>query len=227
MLHLFHGLLSATEGMDPRLKAHFQSLAHQQNPELLLIACSDSRFEQVLGARPGQVFVVRSVGNIIAPADETGHSVGDVSEASAIEYGLEVLGIRDIAVCGHSNCGAMGAVLKGRHTLKATAPNLVTWLAHAEPSLQRLARTRLNFPPELSEADRLSQENVLLQLEHVATFHPVKRRAGEVKLHALWFDIGRAMMHLYEADKGRFVPLDEAEVLRLLTPAVGTPSASR
>ncbi|GMU60018.1 MAG: hypothetical protein AMXMBFR34_17810 [Myxococcaceae bacterium] len=227
MLHLFHGLVGASEGMDPRLKAHFQSLAHKQSPELLLVACGDSRFEQVLGAQPGQVFVVRCVGNIIAPADQSGHSVGDVSEASAIEYGLEVLGIRDIAVCGHSNCGAMAALLRGRQQLHQSAPNLATWLAHAEPSLERLACSKLSFPAGLAEADRLSQENVLLQLEHVSSFQPVKRRAAEVRLHALWFDIGQAMMHLYEADKARFVPLDEAEVLRLLTPGADVPPTTR
>jgi carbonic anhydrase len=225
MHRLFRGLLEAAENMDPRLKAHFKSLERGQKPELLLIACSDSRLEQVLGARPGQVFTVRCVGNIVAPADETGHSVGDVSEASAIEYGVEVLGIRDIAVCGHSNCGAMAAVLNGRASLASTTPNLVTWLAHAEPAKERLADTSLSFPESLPEVDRLAQENVLLQLEHVASFPPVKRRGAEVKLHALWFDIGRATMHLFEKDKGRFVPLDEAEVLRLLTPTSGPPSS--
>lgn len=59
----------------------------------------------------------------------------------------------------------------------------------------------------------------------VASFPPVKRRGAEVKLHALWFDIGRAMMHLFEKDKGRFVPLDEAEVLRLLTPTSAPPTS--
>jgi carbonic anhydrase len=220
MEHLFRGLVGSREGMSPRLKALFKDLAHGQNPELLLFACSDSRMIPALltGAEPGDVFVVRSVGNIVAPADPSGRSIGDVSEAAAIEYAVEVLGIRDIAVCGHSNCGAMAAIVKGRDGYRDTAPNLVEWLAHAEPHLgHRLPE--LVFAPELTEADRVSQSNVLLQLEHVSTFTPVKSRAGEVKLHGLWFDIGHAQMQLYEADKRRFVPLDEAEVIRLMAPS--------
>jgi carbonic anhydrase len=217
MQHLFTSLAGPSAGMSPRLKALFKDLAHGQNPELLLFACSDSRMVPALlaGAEPGDVFVVRSVGNIVAPADPSGKSIGDVSEASAIEYAVEVLGIRDIAVCGHSNCGAMAAIVKGRESYRDTAPNLVDWLAHAEPHLgHRLPE--LAFAPELPHADRVSQSNVLLQLEHVSTFRPVKSRAGEVRLHGLWFDIGHATMHLYEADQRRFVPLDEAEVIRLM-----------
>jgi len=220
MRHLFQGLAGSREAMSPRLRALFKDLANEQRPELLVFACSDSRMLPALtgGDQPGSVFVVRSVGNIVAPADESGKSIGDVSEASAIEYAIEVLGIRDIAVCGHSNCGAMAAVLKGREAYRQTAPNLFEWLAHADAH-EGHARVDLDFPAGLSEADRLSQANVLRQLEHVASFLPVKSRRGEVNLHALWFDIGHAMLQLYEADQRRFVPLDEAEVVRLLTPA--------
>jgi carbonic anhydrase len=217
MNRLFRGLVGSRDAMSPRLKALFKDLAHGQNPELLMFACSDSRMVPALvaGAEPGDLFVVRSVGNIVAPADPSGRSIGDVSEASAIEYAVEVLGIRDIAVCGHSNCGAMAAMVKGRESYREKAPNLVEWLAHAEPHPGH-AHSELVFDDALAEADRLSQSNVLLQLEHVSTFRPVKSRAGEVRLHALWFDIGHARMHLYEADQRRFVPLDEAEVIRLL-----------
>lgn len=142
--------------------------------------------------------------------------MGDVSEASAIEYALEVLGIRDLAVCGHSNCGAMATIHKGRRKLADVAPNLVTWLEHGEPSKQRMQT--MSFPPGLSEIDQLSQANVLQQLDHVATFEPVRKRLrqGEVRLHGLWFDIEHAMVSLYEVGAGRFVALTEEESERLL-----------
>jgi carbonic anhydrase len=222
MNHLFRGLAGSRDAMSPRMKALFKDLAYGQSPELLVFTCSDSRMLPALtgGDQPGSIFVVRSVGNIVAPADATGKSIGDVSEASAIEYAVEVLGIRDIAVCGHSNCGAMGAVLKGRHSFRDKAPNLVEWLAHADAHPGHTP-VELVFPPNLSEADRLAQMNVLRQLDHVASYFPVKSRKDEVKLHALWFDIGHAMLQLYEPDQRRFVPLDEAEILRLLTPPQG------
>lgn len=224
MERLIRGLVNFKEGIAPALRPLLKALEHGQNPELLLFTCSDSRVvpHLITSEEPGDVFVVRSVGNIVAPAGPDGKSVGDVSEASAIEYALEVLGIRDIAVCGHSNCGAMGAVVKGRQSFGEVAPNLVDWLAHAEPARAWLSRPELTCDDTLPEADRLSQANVLQQLDHVASYAPVKRRLGEVRLHGLWFDIAHAMVHLYEADRRRFVPLDEAEVIRLLTPGTGS-----
>ena len=216
MQKLLAGLVDFKKDIRPALRPLMAQLAHGQEPELLLITCSDSRVvpHLITSEEPGEVFVVRSVGNLVAPAGAGGHSVGDVSEASAIEYALEVLGIRDIAVCGHSNCGAMGALLKGRESFAAQAPNLVSWLAHGEPSKARARAMR--FPAGLGEVDQLSQANVLQQLDHVASFEPVRKRRGEVRLHGLWFDIGHAMVHLYEVDQARFVALDEKEIARLL-----------
>jgi carbonic anhydrase len=179
----------------------------------------------IVTSEPGELFEARSIGNIVAPASASGISQGDVSEASAIEYAVEVLNIRDIAVCGHSNCGAMAALNKSRDHY-AALPNLRAWLAHGEPALERVKT--MSFPASLGENDRLSQANVLSQLDHVATYEPVRKRLrqGELRLHGLWFDIGHAMVHLYEADEGAFVALDEAELSRLLTPG-GTPAVSR
>lgn len=218
MHHLLKGLINFKTELAPTLRPLFKDLSQGQNPELLLITCSDSRVVPHLltSEEPGDVFVVRTVGNIIAPAGKSGFSVGDVSEASAIEYGLEVLGIRDIAVCGHSNCGAMKAVLDGRQKLSALAPNLVAWLEHGEAAQTRLTLSDF-IDPSLPEVDRLSQANVLQQLDHVASYTPVARRKGEVRLHALWFDIGKTMVSLFEAERGRFVALDEAEIARLMT----------
>ncbi len=219
MHHLLKGLINFKTELAPTLRPLFKDLSQTQNPELLLITCSDSRVVPHLltSEEPGDVFVVRTVGNIIAPAGKSGFSVGDVSEASAIEYGLEVLGIRDIAVCGHSNCGAMKAVLDGRQNLSALAPNLVAWLEHGEAAQTRLSVSDF-IDPSLPEVDRLSQANVLQQLDHVASYTPVAKRKGEVRLHALWFDIGKTMVSLFEAERGRFVALDEAEIARLMAP---------
>lgn len=214
MRRLIRSLVDFHSNVAPPLKALFAERAASQNPEVLLVTCSDSRVVPHLfsSAEPGEVFVVRTVGNLVSPADETGKGVGDVSEASAIEYAVEVLGIRDIAVCGHSNCGAMRAVKDGREKYRAVAPNLTDWLVHAEPSLARSDAVPAGTKPE----DALAMRNVLQQLQHIATYAPVRRRGAEVRLHGLFFDIASARVLLFEADKGAFVPLDEAEVTRLL-----------
>lgn len=219
MERLIKGLIDFKRTEAAGLRPHFRTLAVAQAPEVLMFACSDSRVVPHLltSARPGELFLVRSVGNIVAPADASGRSLGDVSEAAAVEYALEVLGIRDVAVCGHSNCGAMKALLKGRHQLDALAPNLVEWLAHAEAARGRMA-TADCIDRALPEDDQLSQANVLLQLDHVATYPAVAKRlaAGRLRLHALWFDIANTMVSLYEKERGRFVALDEREIVRLL-----------
>lgn len=217
MHRLMRGLVNFKTGLAPSMRPLFKDLSQGQAPELLMLSCCDSRVvpHLITSEEPGDVFVVRTVGNLMAPAGASGVSVGDVSEASAIEYGLEVLGIRDIAVCGHSNCGAMKAVLDGREKLQSLAPNLVAWLEHAEPSKTRLSKSPF-ISASLPEVDRLSQANVLQQIEHIATYAPVAKRRSEVRLHALWFDIERTMVSLYEAERGGFVALDEAEITRLL-----------
>ena len=215
MRRMLTGLLDFQKRLGPRIG----ELAHSQAPELFFITCSDSRVvpHLITSADPGDIFVVRTLGNLIAPADPQGRSVGDVSEASAIEYAVDVLGIRDVAVCGHSNCGAIAALIEGRHHYQQTAPNLVAWLEHAEAAKSKLAAIR-GFSAGLTEQDRLSQANVLLQLDHVATYPSVRRRlpGGELRLHALWFDLGRKAMQLFEPEHGRFVVLDAAEIERLL-----------
>jgi carbonic anhydrase len=211
------GLVNFKTELAPSMRPLFKDLSKGQEPELLLVSCCDSRVvpHLITSEEPGDVFVVRTVGNLIAPAGASGFSVGDVSEASAIEYGLEVLGIRDVAVCGHSNCGAMKATLDGREKLADTAPNLVAWLQHAEPSKARLAKSPF-VSAALPEVDRLSQANVLQQLDHIATYAPVAKRKSEVRLHGLWFDIERTMVSLYQPERGAFIVLDEAEIARLL-----------
>lgn len=218
MKRLISGLINFKKDIRPALKPVLQALAHGQEPELLLFTCSDSRVvpHLITSEEPGDVFVVRTVGNLVAPAGRDGHSIGDVSEASAIEYALEVLGIRDIAVCGHSNCGAMAALERGLDKLTSTTPNLARWLEHGVASQHRVKQ--MSFAEGLKPVDRLSQANVMQQLDHVASFEPVRKRLrqGEVRLHALWFDIEHAMVHLYEPPIGRFVALTEGEIERLL-----------
>lgn len=203
----------------PRLRATFKRLAHGQNPVALLLACSDSRVVSslLLGTDPGDLFEVRTVGNLIAPASEKGTtSVGDESEAAAIEYALLALDVKHVMVMGHSGCGALKAVLKG--SVPAGASNLERWLVHARASQEKLARAPgidARLPPE----DRLSQANVLQQLEHIVSYALVAERIGrgKLELHGAWFDVEEADLHVWSAAEGRFVRMDEDVIARALS----------
>ena len=191
----------------PRLRATFKRLAHGQNPVALLLTCSDSRVVSslLLGTEPGDLFEVRTVGNLIAPAGEKGTaSVGDESEAAAIEYALLALDVKHVVVMGHSGCGAMKAVLTG--SVPAGASNLARWLVHAKASREKLARTP-GIDERLAPEDRLSQANVLQQLEHMVSYALVAERIGrgEVELHGAWFDVERADLNVWSVAERRFV----------------------
>ncbi|NUO49714.1 MAG: carbonic anhydrase [Polyangiaceae bacterium] len=217
MRRIIEGFLHFRRHVRPSLAALFETLAEGQSPGVLLVACSDSRVvpNRIISSDPGEVFEVRTVGNLIAPAAAGGLSVADHSEACAIEYAVGVLGVRDVVVMGHSRCGAMKAFLHGADA--SEAPNLAKWLAHAAPSKDKLAA--LAPSTGLDEVDRLSQANVLAQLDHIATY-PVVQAARDrrgLDLHGTWLDVRTGDLHLHDPEQQAFVMLDETEGARRLT----------
>src|SRR3990167_5638666 len=108
MQKLLNGALTFRRHMFSAYRDLFERLAQGQAPEALFITCSDSRVvpNLITATDPGDLFVLRNIGNIIPPYDPDDK---DNAEAAAIEYALGVLGVRDIVICGHSSCGAMNA----------------------------------------------------------------------------------------------------------------------
>jgi carbonic anhydrase len=190
----------------PEYAETFARLALGQAPDALFVACSDSRVVPNLFAstEPGDLFVIRNVGNIVAPCDETGASVSDESEGAALEFSVLALKVTDLIVCGHSECGAMRALTDGREKLEL--PHMSSWLRHAEAALERY-RSGTRTAPELAPHNQIGQLNVLLQIEHLRTY-PFIRQAeeeGRLALHAWWFDIAGADVYEWRKDAGAFV----------------------
>jgi carbonic anhydrase len=185
-------------------KSLYKLLKEGQNPDAIFIGCSDSRvLPNILSqAAPGELFVVRNVGNIIPLSDKFGIAQGDESEASALEYGLEHLSINDIVVCGHSGCGAMKALLHGRHNI--VEPNLKNWLRHADEAPNFIQK--ITFESEINEIDKLSQANVLLQLENIKTYPIVKdlMTKKEITFHAWWFDLEKVKVLGFNFSQSKF-----------------------
>lgn len=220
MRKLVQGIVDYRNRVRPLARETFARLALGQSPDALFIACSDSRvaINVFASTEPGDLFVVRNPGNIVSPAAADGISVADESEAAAIEFAVGQLKVSDIIVCGHSSCGAMGGLLRGRDNL--SAPHLRSWLRHAEPALA-------GIPDRAAPgaADQLSQANALLQLDHLRSYPIVARAERErgLRLHAFWFDIADAEVLAYDPGQGRFVPLDERQAKRLERPAGAQP----
>src|SRR5580765_7519476 len=164
MEKLIRGIVEFRRNVRPEYRETFARLALGQSPDTLLIACSDSRVvpNTFASADPGDLFVIRNVGNLIPPAGLDGLSQSDESEAAAIEFALEKLQVSDIIVCGHSECGAMQALLNDRQTVEPR--HLRSWLRHGADALHQLDKKILDA--KLSRHNQLSQLNVLCQIEH-------------------------------------------------------------
>jgi len=216
MRKLIEGVLQFRNALTPDKRQTYARLALGQKPDALLITCSDSRVAPNVFAStdPGDLFVVRNVGNLVAPWKE-GDTSGANSVAAAAEYAVNVLNVPDIVVCGHAECGAMHAVLGGRDKVNGTF--VKDWLAHGEPSLRKL-RLGQQINPDLPPHNTLSQLNVLQQMEHLASYPVIQERlkSGKLRVHGWWFDIGQADLYAYEPAQHRFLLIDEEEAARLI-----------
>jgi carbonic anhydrase len=133
----------------------FDRLRDQQRPELLWIGCSDSRLppDRIIGKKPGEVFVHRNVGNVVVHTD--------MNCLSVLQFGIEVLGVRDVIVCGHYGCGGVTAALQSR-----SLGLIENWLRHIR-DVHMLHREELDALEEGKRADRLCELNVAAQVANV------------------------------------------------------------
>jgi len=185
----------------------FRRLAREgQAPHTLFITCADSRVqaELITGSRPGDLFVVKNVGNIVPPASVSGPN----STAAAVEFAIESLGVSDIVVCGHTQCGAMAALVGGIPHAEHQ-PHLAEWLEQSHSVRDVVAQTY----PEITEAADLetlmAEENVLFGLENLKTYGVVERalQRDAVRLHGWMFQIRTAKLFAYSPEVGQFEPL--------------------
>lgn len=191
---LLDGVATFGAKVVPERAELFAELAGGQSPDTLFITCADSRIDPSLLTQtgPGDLFVVRNAGNIVPQLDADGTSADGT--AGSIDYAVAALGVAHIVVCGHSSCGAMKG-LADPASLE-TLPSVARWLEHSEGL--RAAGT--------ADLDDLIERNVLLQLDHLATYPTVRAAldAGSIELHAWVYDIGTGVVRVHDGE--RFVP---------------------
>ncbi len=190
----------------------YQELFHRlsregQNPHTLFITCSDSRVlaELITQSQPGDLFVVKNVGNIVPRADVSGSTN---STAAAIEFAIQSLGVSDVVVCGHSLCGAMAALLEGLPG-QESMPHLREWLEFASPVRQLIERDYGYLKDPDARMTAAAEENVLFALENLHTYPVVAERlaAGTLRLHGWFFRIATAEMFAYDPATQQFQPI--------------------
>jgi carbonic anhydrase len=208
--HLKKGILKfQTEVYPPNAETYCKAASEPQRPSTLIVTCADSRIdpELITQCGPGELFVTRNIGNLV-PA--YGEMMGGVS--AVIEYAVSALGVQHIAVCGHSDCGAMKALLNPS-SLESMA-TVKRWMRNAEAAL--------SVTNSLSEKDdrpsdrlkRLTEENVLLQVQHLRTHPSVAGAAAREKLTLSgWvYDIGTGQVRISENGSRSFLPVNPGVV---------------
>ncbi|NEU11212.1 carbonic anhydrase [Methylobacterium sp. BTF04] len=207
MDNIIEGVSNFQGNVFPGQKAIYQRLVRDgQKPKALIIACADSRVspEHITRAEPGELFVCRNAGNIVPPYSQANGGV-----SSAIEYAVVALGVRDIVVCGHSDCGAMKGLCDPA-ALDAM-PNVAAWLRHSHAASQIVCEA---YPQDLSAKDRthaLALENVVVQLNLLRT-HPSVAASiakGELRLHGWFFAIETDAILTYDTVQGVFAPIGD------------------
>jgi carbonic anhydrase len=208
MRKLLEGVQRFQSGVYPRYKSLFGELASAQHPQALFITCADSRLmpEMLTQCSPGDLFVCRNAGNIVPPYDDRAGGV-----TATIEYAVSVLKVPNIIICGHSDCGAMKGVLHPESV--QGMPTVSRWLHHAE-SARRMVMENHNCPDEKTRLQRLTEENVIAQLEHLKTHPPVivALARGDIKLYGWTYQISTGDISSYDARIGQFVPIHSANV---------------
>ena len=186
----------------------FAELAGGQSPHTLLITCADSRVvpELITQTDPGELFVCRNIGNLVPPY---GEMLGGV--CAVVEFACVALEVTDIIVCGHSDCGAMKALLQPDDPKLKAMPTVASWLRNAEAAKSVLAATR----PELegpAQLQALVEQNVRTQLQHLGTQPSVAARlaTGRLSLHGWVYSIETGSVSTTSGPGGALVPLEQA-----------------
>ncbi len=188
----------------------FRKLSQKgQNPHTLFITCSDSRVlaELITQSKPGDLFVVKNIGNIVPPSS----AMGDTnSTAAAIEFAVENLRVGDLVICGHSQCGAISALL-GQTPVGDGLPHLRNWLNLAAPVLDSLKKDYGHLRDDDERSTAAAQENVLFGLDNLHSYPCVQERLadGSLQLHGWFFKIATAELFAYDPETRQFMPLVE------------------
>lgn len=192
MKELFEGAIKFREEDYNEYKELYESLKKHQEPHTLFITCTDSRVVPNLmtNTLPGDLFVIRNMGNIVPPylGDDKGIRGGYLATTSGIEYALTVLNIKNVIICGHSDCGACSAVYEDSEKLKG-APYVQKWIELLEPTRKKVEALKPN-----SYAKRqwlMEQINIEQQLENLMSYPFVEERfdRGELNIYGWYYII--------------------------------------
>lgn len=206
MKNLYKALKQFKEQDYKENKDLYESLSEIQTPHTLFVGCSDSRVspERLLQAYPGEIFHIRNIANIVPPA---GQSVKYASTTSAIEYAVEVLDVKNIIICGHSNCGGCAASINPPENIEEL-PYTSIWISQLESLRQQVSK---ELPDEdmTVKANRLEKLNVIQQLSNLMTYENIRDRVekNQITLNGWHYSIGDGVISIFNEEENEFIEL--------------------
>lgn len=207
MQKLVQGIHNFQKEIFPRKQELFEQLREGQQPLALFITCSDSRIDPSLltQTEPGELFILRNAGNIVPP-----YGAVQGGEAATIEYAVAVLGVKDIIICGHSQCGAMGGLLAPDQL--GNLPAVRSWLSHAESTHRIIEENYTHITDPEAKLTATVEENVLVQVEHLRT-HPTVAAAlarRSLNVHAWVYKFETGQVFAFDPEISQYIPMEQA-----------------
>ncbi len=204
MEYLFEGVRDFSGNDFRHYQELFENLEKRQKPHSLFIACSDSRVvpSLITNSMPGELFIIRNIANIVPYHHATEEFL---STTSAIEYAVNMLKVKNIIVCGHSNCGGCNAIYASEEELKGI-PHTRKWLSLASP-VKKMVEQDEELMKDIVKREWVTEQlNVVEQRSHLLTYPFIKEKVerGELNLLGWYYMIGTGEVFNYDDDTHSF-----------------------
>jgi len=178
---------------------------HGQTPEIIVIGCCDSRVspEVIFDARPGELFVVRNVANLVPPYETDGKYHG---VSAALEFGVGVLKVKHIVILGHAHCGGIRAYAEDTAPI-SPGDFIGRWMSLMAPAAEKVgARGSMSRTEYL---ERMEQASILNTLDNLMTFPRLSKlvERGAVTLHGAYFGVAKGELSVLDRATGEFRPV--------------------
>lgn len=184
----------------------FEKIGRSQNPHTLFIGCSDSRVVSnlITNTLPGELFVIRNIANIVPPYRE---SEEFLATTSAIEYAVNILNIKTILICGHSNCGGCNALFMDK-TTAARIPHTSRWLQLARSVRQKMDNLRIDNPA--IREWMTEQLNIVEQMNHLLSYPYIRDKylSGEIDILGWYYIIETGEVFNYDKEQQKFIKIE-------------------
>ena len=205
---LIEGYGAFTSGRLQSEQDRYRELAeHGQTPEIMVIGCCDSRVspEVIFDARPGELFVVRNVANLVPPYETDGKYHG---VSAALEFAVGALKVKHIVILGHAHCGGIRAYAEDAEPI-SPGDFIGRWMSLIAPAAEKVGARESMSPTEYLE--RMEKASIVNTLDNLMTFPRLRKliERGAVALHGAYFGVAKGELSVLDRSTGEFRPVEK------------------